>query len=175
MKIVSFNPNENGSSLILELEDAENNDVLELWTDNTYKDYGKAIDLSDKLDGTSSQIIEITKDDLNSNILKGAYFVQTEDNLILATAITEYSVSYEECILNKLSELELCDECLKKESNFLINAQTLLLGFRYAVKVGFIEEAKNIRKALDKFCSNDCKTCGKYPHIINNNYYDYNS
>lgn len=175
MTIENFGPNADGSAIILTLSDAVNADTLKIWNDSTYKDYGVAIDLSNKLTGDASQTITISTDDLSENFLKGAYFVQVEDNNTLAEAITGYTVSYEECILNKLINIGLCDDCLTKESLSLINAQALLTGLNYAIKQGFIEEAKNIRIALDKFCSNTCKTCGKYSHIKNNDYYDYNA
>ena len=173
MNIISFKPNETGTELVLELSGAENADTLQIWNDATYKDYGKAIDLSDKLNGNSTQTITITADDLSKNDISGIHFIQVQDNNTLSQALTSYLISYEECILNKLMDLKLCDDCLNRDSLPLINAQTLLTGLNYAVKKGFIEEAKSIRKALDKYCSGECKTCGKYPHIINNNYYDY--
>lgn len=175
MKIESFKPNEDASGLILELTDVSLNTSIKIWTDETYKDYDVAIDLSHLLNTDINQTIYITTDDLLVPYLNGAYFVEVEDDIELRTSITESTIKYEECILNELSTMSLCDDCLNNQSHSLINAYALLTGFRYAIDKGFIEEARNIRQALDKYCSNDCKTCGKYNHIKNSNYYDYNS
>lgn len=175
MKIESFKPNEDASGLILEISDAAAATSIKIWTDKTYKDYDVAIDLSSLLNGNPNQLIEISTDDLQEPYLNGAYFVEVEEPDSLKASITESSVKYEECILNELSKISLCDDCLQNESISLINAHSLLIGFRIAITKGFIEEARNIRKALDKFCSNDCKSCGKYNHIKNNRYYDYES
>lgn len=173
MKIVSFKPKDDGLALILTLENASNADKLILWTDDTYKDYNKAIDLTSLLTSDSSQIVEIPSTMISQLYLNGVYVIQIEDDINVASSITQYSVRYEECILEKLSALKLCDDCLNNESVELTNAQALLNGFRDAVSHGFIEEAGSIRRALDKFCSNDCKSCGHYYNIKNDNYYDY--
>ena len=173
MNITSFKPNENNTALVLTITGATDADTLKIWTDTDYKDYSKAVDLSSLLDGNPSQTIEITPALLNTTNINGIHFVEVADNNTLSQSLTASLISYEECILNKLVELKLCDDCLNNESLSLINAQALLTGLNYAVEKGFIEEAKSIRKALNKYCSNECKTCGKYPHIINNNYYDY--
>lgn len=175
MKIVSFSPNINSSALVLKLEDAELAYSLLIWSDEGYKDYDMSIDLSYLLNGNKSQTIVITPELLNKSSSSGVYTAQVEDNINLAEALTGVYLKYEECILNKLKEISLCDDCLERESLSLVNSQTLLVGLKLAVKQGFIEEAKRIRKALDKYCSNDCMTCGKYPNILNNNYYDYNA
>lgn len=175
MKILNFSPNIDSSALILTLDDAEQADSLLIWTDEEYKDYDMAIDLSYLLNGNKSQTIIITPDILNKSTTSGVFTAQVEDNTYLAEALTGVYLKYEECILNKLKEISLCDDCLQNESVPLMNSQTLLVGLKLAVKQGFIEEAKRIRKALEKYCSNDCMTCGKYPNILNNNYYDYNA
>jgi hypothetical protein len=174
MNITSFAPNIDGTALVLVLTDATNADVLTLWTGDTYKDYGEAIDISGLLNGTASQTILITSEILGVNAPSGIYSIEVESNIELNTGLTGVYTKYEECILNKLVELKLCDDCLNNESLSLTNSQTLLTGLKYAVNQGFIEEAKTIKTALDKYCSNACKTCGKYPYIIDNNYYDFN-
>lgn len=174
MEIDSFNINEDATALILTLTAATNVDTLYLWTDKTYKDYSLAIDLSSLLDGQANQTIEISLQTLNIPYFNGIYFVEVSDVNTVDNSFLTVLTKYKECILEKLSKLGLCSSCLKTESTPLLNAQSLLNGIEYAVEQGFIEEAKNLIKALDKYCSNDCKTCGKYSNITNNNYYDYN-
>lgn len=174
MEITSLNLNEDGTSLILVLSSASNVDKLLLWTEDTYKDYSLSIDLSTLLDGQSSQTIEISLQTLNIPYFNGIYFIEVSDPSSVDNSFITILTKYKECILEELSKLGLCSSCLKTESIPLVNSQSILNGIEYAMEQGFIEEAKNLIKALDKYCSNDCKTCGKYSNITNNNYYDYN-
>lgn len=176
MEIVTFQMNDSGSSIILELENAENATTLRFWNNYTYKDYDKVIDLSSLLTlGEASQTIEITASDINESYFNGIFFIQVESTTEIVQSLTSYLVKYKECILEKLAELGVCDDCLKTNSISLINSQSILTGIEYSVEQGFIEEAQLLILALDKYCSNDCKSCGKYENILNNNYYDYNT
>lgn len=175
MKITEFKINADATAIVLKLEDATNVTSLDLWKGSDYKDYSKKISLVNKLNSSAIQTIEITLADINEPEFNGLYYLEVGDTISTLQAIEVYDIKYKECILGKLSDFQLCDECLKKESLSLINSQTLLVGLNYAADEGFIEESLEILKALEKYCSNTCKTCGGYNNIINNNYYDYNS
>lgn len=175
MKITQFTPNQYNTELILKVEDAELATHLIIWVNDDFTDYSKSIDISSLLNGSSSQTINITFSDLSVNKLDGIYLIRLEAPGELTQALTGVYTRYKECILNKLSEIKLCDDCLDNISSSLITSQTLLTGLQFAVEQGFIEEAISIKKSLDKYCSNECKTCGNYTNITNNLYYDYDT
>lgn len=175
MQITLFKINEQRDAINLTIIDAQDLTSLKLFTDKTYKDYSKAIDLSNLIiEGASEQNIEISLNNLEIPFFDGIYFIEIESNDSIEYAITQDLTKYKECILEKLVQNSLCDDCLKKKSVSLLNSQSLLYGIESAIQEGFIEEAFNLIKALSKFCDNKCKTCGRYNNIIDNNYYNYN-
>lgn len=171
MQITNFKINSTRTAINLTIIDALNVSTLKLWTDKTYKDYNLAIDLTSKLSGIATENITITLSDLSTAYFDGVYFIEAEDNTTTSQAIDSDLTRYKECILNKLVEYSICDDCLKNNSISLINAQSLLIGVENAVGQGFINETFNLINSLNKYCSNDCNTCGKYSNIENNNYY----
>lgn len=175
MEITSFTVSQNRTNLIVVINDAASISSLKLWKQDTYKDYNLAIDLSSKLTASATENITITPSDLNESYFDGVYFLEAEDPDEVSLAVTLDSTRYKECILNRLLEMGVCDECLKSTSINLINAQTLLSGLESAVSLGFIDEIVTIVMALDKYCSSDCKTCGDYKNIISEGYYTLNN
>lgn len=171
MQITNFKINSTRTAINLTIIDALNVSTLKLWTDKTYKDYNLAIDLTSKLSGIATENITITLSDLSTAYFDGVYFIEAEDNTTTSQAIDSDLTRYKECILNKLVEYSICDDCLKNNSISLINAQSLLIGVENAVEQGFINETFNLINSLNKYCSNDCNSCGKYSNITNNNYY----
>lgn len=171
MQITNFKINSTRTAINLTIIDALNVSTLKLWTDKTYKDYNLAIDLTSKLSGIATENITITLSDLNIAYFDGVYFIEAEDNIEISQAIDSDLTRYKECILNKLIEYSICDDCLKNNSISLINAQTLLIGVENAVEQGFINETFNLINSLNKYCSNDCDTCGTYTNLIDDNYY----
>lgn len=162
MQITQFSINNARTQINLTITDAASVTSLTLFTEDTYKDYSTAVDLSSLLTGAATESISITLGAISEAYFDGIYIIEAQDPDEVKYALTSDLTRYKECILNKLVELSLCDSCLKKESSSLINAQGLLNGLEDAVEQGFIEEATNIVKALDKYCSNDCVSCGKY-------------
>lgn len=175
MQITEFYINNDRTNLILTITDASTLTTLNLFTDETYKDYNEAIDLSSKLTGATVENITITLADIGESYFDGLYFIEAESPTEVYGALETDTTRYEECILNKIVALGICDECLKEHSTSLLNAQTALVGLKFASDSGFIEEAFNLIALLNKYCSNRCKTCGPYNNVIDNNYYDYPS
>lgn len=171
MQITQFEINTLRTEINVSITDAADISSLVLFTNSTFKDFSQAIDLSGKLTASATETFTITLADLGQAYFDGLYFLEAEDTNEVSNAITGDFTRYKECILNKLKELVICDECLKAEGKDLLNAQTALLSLETATTQGFIDEAFNIIKVLDKFCSNDCKTCGEYNNIVDNNYY----
>jgi hypothetical protein len=175
MQITKFEINSERDAISLQLINAELLNSLLLFTNKTYKDYSLAVNLNHLIqEGANVQNIEIPINELNTPFFDGLFVIEAESEDDIISALEYDLTRYEECILEKLVKFALCDDCLKNKSLSLINSQALLEGVKSAVKEGFIEEAFNLIKALDIFCSNKCKTCGNYKNVIKNDYYDYN-
>lgn len=171
MQITTFTISQDRLSINIIIEDAATLSSLKFWTTTTYKDYTKAIDLTYKLTAAITENITVTLSELGLTYFDGVYFIETEDPDEISNAITADLTRYKECILNKVLEYSICDSCLEKNVTQLSNAQGLLYGLETSITQGFIDEVINITKALDKFCSNECSSCGQYKNIIDNTYY----
>lgn len=156
------------------ITDASNVSSLKLWINTDYKDFSKAIDLTSKLTASATENITITLSDLSIKYFDGVYFLEAEDPDEISNAITKDLTRYKECILNKLIEYSICNNCLEKESIALVNAQGLLRSLEDTTELGFINEMLLILNALNKYCSNECITCGSKNNIKDTNYYSSN-
>lgn len=174
MQITSFSISADRTQMNVTITDAATLSSLKFWTNSTYKDFSLAIDLTSKLTASSTENITITLSDVDLSYFDGVYFLEAEDTDELSIAITSDLTKYKECIINKLAEYSVCDECLEKELNSLLNAHALLTSLEDAIEEGFINEIIIFITALNKFCSNQCLTCGQKNNIIDTNYYSSN-
>jgi hypothetical protein len=165
MEITLFQVSEDKTTLDLTLQNAEMADTLHLWTNKTYKTEGLQIDLSDKLNGAASQSITITLEDLGLSEFDGIYFIDVIDDVETKCAIAEELTRYKECIVDKVSSYVGCDSCLETIYPEVLNALHSLITLEIAIELALPQEILNIVFALDKFCNNDCKGCGKYKNI----------
>ena len=170
MKISSITISTDRTQIDLTITDATTLTSLLLWSDVTYKDYSLAIDLSSKLTGAATENIVITLADLAISYFDGVYFVEAEGTSVSIAAVAD-TTRYKECILTKVLQIAQCNDCLKVFNNSIINSQTLLLSLEAAVAEGFVDEIMLIIEALNKFCSDKCKSCGEYKNTLDTNYY----
>lgn len=176
MQITKFKINDENDAIILQIINAQLLDKLLLFTKNSYKDYSLAKDISHLIiEGAEEQNIEISIDEISATYFDGIYIIEAISEDDISSALEYDLTRYEECILEKLSEFKLCDECLQNKSLSLINSHALLIGIKDSVNNGFIEEAFEMIKTLDIYCSNKCRSCGNYKNVIDNNFYDYNT
>jgi len=171
MQITTFKISQDRLSMNIIISDAATVTSLKFWTKSTYKDYTQSIDLTTKLTGALTENITVTLSDLGLSYFDGVYFIEAEDPDEITNSITGDLTRYKECILNKVLEYSICEDCLKDKSISLINAQSLLYALETSITQGFINEIVNLTIALDRYCSNTCNSCGEYKNIINNNYY----
>tara|TARA_R110000796_G_scaffold236214_1_gene355451 strand:+ start:21018 stop:21566 length:549 start_codon:yes stop_codon:yes gene_type:complete len=164
MQITQFNIDSN--TLVLTITNASSAFLLRLWTDKTYKDFSKAIDLTAKLTGSATETITITLADLGETIIDGIYFIEVEDANEVSTAYTSNLIKYKECILDKIIKNIQCKSCLDYFDQDTINAHSLLIATEYSLELGYIEVALNNLKALNKYCSNACQSCGSFSNVI---------
>lgn len=165
MQITQFEINAARTEIDLTIEDAATTTTLTLFKQDTFRDYSSAVDLSGLLGAGATQNITITLANIAETEFDGIYFIEVTDPDEVRTAITADLTRYKECILEDVNALALCDSCFQKKSASLDNKQHLLRGIEDAVATGFYREAFNLVDALDKFCSNECKTCGPYSNI----------
>lgn len=175
MTITSFNISSDRTQLELNLTNAALANTLRIWKNSDYKDYSKAVDLSSKLDSTSDQSIQITLSELNINYFDGVYFVEVASDSEVLDSLTADLTKYKECILNKLREVSICEDCPPSDVDLqLINLQGVLFGLEIAIEQGFINEILLKLETIEKFCSDDCVTCGEKNNITDTNYYSTN-
>ena len=169
MEISSFNISRDLTKLELVLSDATDVSILRLWTNKTYKNFGELIDLSSKLTGSATQEIDITLSDIGEDYFDGIYFIEAEDSDETAVEYTATLTRYKECMINKLNNLLICDSCMERVENNIINTHMMIEALESALDERFVDEMLNITKMLDKVCSDDCKTCGQYGNVVDIN------
>lgn len=174
MNISNFSVNSEQTEISITIDDAANVSELFLFTEDTYKNYSLARDLSSYLTGATTEIITISTIDLDIKVFDGIYYLEATSPTEISSAFLYALSRYEECILNKILKINLCDDCLKNKSLQLINAQTTLEGLKIALQNGFIIEGINLLNNLKNYCSNKCKSCGEYDNLINTTYLSYN-
>jgi hypothetical protein len=166
MQITSLTVSADKTQLDLVLDDAASATILRLWNDSTYKNFAQVIDLSAKLDMTGSQEIAITLYDIAEPYFDGIYYIEAKSPTETANQMTSELGRFKECIMDKLTQLNTCDECLKSKNQALMNAHSSLLSLEDAVALNFPAEAQTIKRALDKYCSNTCRSCGDFSNIV---------
>jgi hypothetical protein len=172
MQITQFNIDNN--TLILTITNASNAFLLRLWTNKTYKDFSKAVDLTSKLTGSATETITISLADLGETVIDGIYFIEVEDANEVSTAYTYNLIKYKECILDKIIKNIQCKDCLDYFDKDTINSHSLLIATEYALELGYIEVALNNLKALSKYCSNTCKSCDSFNNVTDINLFSLN-
>lgn len=167
MRITTFKISSDKTKLELTIEDAASVNSLLLWDNKTYKNFDAAINLNSKLTGNTVENIEITLSDLNLNFFDGIYFIEAETPTELSLEYAYDLLKYQECIIDKVSYIATCDDCLDEEIIPLVNAHSIFKALQYSLEQRFISEILKFIKILDKFCNDDCKTCGE--NILSNN------
>lgn len=165
MTISDFSISYDKTQLDLTITDAADAQVLRLWTDKTYKDFTKAIDLSSKLTGASTEDITISLSDIGIPYFDGIYFIEAEDSDEIAYGIASELTRYDECIVNRLGYLSTCNTCLVDQDADLKNAFMFLQGLRTAIENRLIDDILWLNEVINKYCTNDCATCGRYRSI----------
>lgn len=154
--------------------DASNFTSVNLWTQDTYKDYNEAIDLS-SLSSLSGQTEDFTiaASDVGISEFDGLYFIEFEDsdNNTQLGAVAELT-SYKQCLLD--ASLEVLQDnvnvlqgsgCGNPKFNKIIYVHSLLSAVQAAILSGYYGEAIDIVSALETICD-DCETCESLDSIL---------
>lgn len=174
MEITTWTISADRQTLDLGITSASNASALRLWTPATFKDYSQAVDLTSKLTGAATESITITPLDIGRAYFDGVYFIEVEDTSELVIAVTAELTRYKECMVNRLMEVGVCEDCLKAESVALRNVQGMLRSLEYALELYYLDEVFSIINALDVYCSDTCDSCGRYDNLLNTDYYTLN-
>jgi len=171
MQITQFEISSDRSQIDVTITDAATVSTLRFWTDSTYKDYSKSIDLSSKLTASATENITITLSDVSLPFFDGVYFLEAEDPDELSNVAVADLTRYNECLINKVKEITNCNTCLQEDNEELLYLNSLIRALEIAVSKGFINEILTFIDAIKVFCSNECENCGSYGNTINTNYY----
>lgn len=148
--------------------------AVNLWTEDTYKDYTKAIDFSSKLAGsTNIESFTITATDLNISQFDGIYFLEfTDNNADLKISAVAELTTYKKCLLDNTLEILNSDinvikgeGCNNSEFNKLIYIHSILNALQSAIISGYYGEAIDFIKTLKKFCK-PCSECPTLSSIL---------
>ena len=160
------------SKIDINIIGVESDDSIYLYRHTNYGDTSKAINLMDYFDDVDTIEASLTPQNFGQTYFDGMYILQIEElGQEIKTSIEYDFTKYEECLLNKTLNLSTCDSCLKNISSDLVNASALLESLQYAVKSGFLFESIEVINTLDKYCSNECKSCGNYANESYSEYY----
>lgn len=178
-----FNIRQDQQAIQVSVETSEGFNITsaKLWTQNTYKDYFKAIDLSYKLEQVNNkEAFLITPSDISqTGLLTGIYFLEIESNSPSQEcsscsnpmlAVTANFNPIKECMLNKILELSVCDgdiftdsSCNSNNGMSIININLLLEALCTALTFGYYNEAMDLYNTLSKLCNvqSNCTECNK--------------
>lgn len=167
MQITYFKLSTDKTKIDLTITDAADVVSLSVWTDKTYKEFSKLIDLSGKLTGAATENIEIFPSDLGLSFFDGIYFIEAEDDTEASLEFTYELSKYKECILTKAINATTCKESLEKSNTTLLNIYTLYKSLEYSIDLRFINEMLLIIDSLNKYCIDPCTTCSGNTESIN--------
>lgn len=145
---------------------------VNLWTQDTFKDYTKAINLSYKLEQVNNkEIFIISTQDAQVSNFSGIYFIEFETDAPVEDCSTcpnpllgiVYNLtSHYRCLTNLLTSLDNCTSCgnsyiTHPDADKAMTISLMLEAINYALEVGNYTEAINILPKLKKLCNTlDC-------------------
>lgn len=186
--INNFTIIDNGTALSVSVETDLNETITSalVWTDQTFKDYSQAIDVTSYLAQTSNiENFTLPASVFGVNELQGIYFIEfqttsgsTDDcvncsnNLGVAASL----LCFKECLLDKVLQYSVCDDISNENCNesivtSIINIDVLVDALCTSLEFGYYGEAIDILKTLRKLCNcsegcsecNQCKDCKDLP------------
>lgn len=163
--INSFTIASDGSNLNVSVSAAETYKITSaiLWTQDTYKDYTKAIDFTSKLAQTSeNEIFEITAADISVTELDGIYWIEFETDEAAqeaALGVTTNLTRFYYCISEMV--YAVTDPCVDNNMPLFnsLTANMYIDCLRNALILSQYTQAIMFWKNLNRMCKVSCKTC----------------
>lgn len=148
---------------------------LRLWTQDTFKNYELAIDLSSKLvQSSNTEILTITASEISEESLTGIYFIEAVDsteseecigcsNTVLGVA-SDFS-RFQYCITEYLCKLKIdCPDC-NKELGHALTLKLYIDGMKNSLQLGKFNVAIMFWRNLNVVCKSNCVQCDKISYI----------
>ena len=149
---------------------------VNLWTDETFKDYAQAIDFTSKLlQANNTEVFTITAEEVGVSKFSGIYFIELNSTSVTTPACAECNnalgvatalIDFKECSLNKVLALSVCDGLDQNnisnspEYNDVINVNMLIDALCTSLEQGYYSEALDFMAALRVLCNETgCPTC----------------
>lgn len=172
--IKMFQVSQDRSRILVDLETTEGETItgVKFWTQDTFKDYTQAIDLSSKLNMvTNTETFEITALEVGASQLNEIYFAEfygtatgtmcdgcsSGDTL----GVTINFLQFYYCINNMLCNIvEDCAECDYNLQNIL-SADLYLQSMKSALIIGRFDDAIRHYNSLRKICHTSCDVCSE--------------
>ncbi len=149
-----------------------------LWTDSTFKDYTKAVDISNKLTGTTNKevfTIDVSDTDEEGSF-DGIYFIEftstnntagtntcTDCNDFILLGVVANLGYFQECLLEDILKVNYnTDDVINSnEINNIVNVKVLIDALIISIKFGYYKEAIDILKSLRRLCKDNtqCVSC----------------
>lgn len=162
MQIDIFEINSEKTKIEITITDASDVSSIYLFDNISYKDYNKALDLTDKATGDSTINFTLDISDLANNKLETVYYLEVKDTSgKLEEGLLLNIDNYHKCIINKQLQSNGCSECLDVFNSALVNSFNTLQVILMSYELGYIEELFIAAKNLDNYCTK-CKDCGDY-------------
>ena len=188
VNIFNITPDQKTIQVSIETKVGFNITSLKFWTHDTYKNESLALDLNYKLEQINNkEVFLISTDEINNlPTFSGIYFLEIESNMpseecstckAPALAVTANFTNIQNCILNDLLNLSICDgdiltdtSCNGNSGVSIINKSLLLDGLKTALTLGYYDEAIELYASLLKLCKidkscPDCNTCATCENI----------
>ena len=149
-----------------------------LWTEDTFKNYTLAKDLTYKLEQVNNnEIFNVSATELGLDSYNGIYFVEFESNQPVSDecdtcpnpilAVVTNLNQYYRCMTELLLEADICnvnlfskEVCDDNSVNKAITISLLIDGVNQCLELGQFIEAIQMIKSIKKLC-NKCKNCKK--------------
>lgn len=180
-----FNITNNKKKIQVSVETLEGYSItsLKLWTNKTYKDPDKVVDLDYKIQNINNkEVFMINTSDLLIEEFSGIYFLEIKSNAPtdgcetcpqVATATTANFCNLKECMLNKALELNVCDSlfncngCNDNPGVELVNLGLIMDSITSSLELGYLNEAIDLYNTALVLCGiredcNTCNSCHKY-------------
>lgn len=187
MTINILNLSQDNTSINVSVETREGDTIQSalLWTDKTFKDYTKAINLEDYLSGLNNkEVFTIDVSSLGIESENRLFFIEfsstnvnnvqtgcdsCEENTLMG--ITADFSMYREFILDKILNLHYDKNCTisRQEVSKIVNLEMILKAICTSISFGYYNEAISLLTDLNKLAVEDleCDTCSAldYPTV----------
>lgn len=156
-------------SFIVDVNSGQTITSLKLWTEDTYKDPSKSVDLTSLLAGVSeSEDITITADNAGVSTLDGIYFcqIETSDNEAVVVATANFTQYYK--IQAKLiANIDLsCLECNTNFQNALL-FDLYLEATKNSLILGRFQDAiDHLEKLIITVDTSNCDECSNIDPVV---------